>query len=89
MNENTKLTSTDREGGEGGGDMQADDGDISSSLCLVPTPLPASEAVKPLLSTTSRWWSGALERLPIYNNINMEQNIQSSQSEANFSPYLT
>ena len=56
--------------------MQADDGDISSSLCLVPTSLPASEAVKPLLSTTSRWWSGALERLPIYNNINMDQNIQ-------------
>ena len=56
--------------------MQADDGDISSSPCLVPTPLPASEAVKPLLSTTSRWWSGALERLPIYNNINMDQNIE-------------
>ena len=70
--------------------MQADDGDISSSPCLVPTPLPASEAVKPLLSTTSRWCSAALERLPLYNNINMmDQNRQQTLSIGQTSRHIS
>ena len=53
----------------GGGGMQADDGDISPSLPVSCPKFQASEAGKPLLSSTSRrWWWGAvvaLERLPI------------------------